>query len=612
MGKRLKHSRYITGFDGVRTLAVIGVILYHLFPYQVAGGFLGVPIFFVLSGYLITDLLCQEWRENNSIDVPGFYLRRIRRLYPALVTCVTVSVAYITLFQRDLLTNIKAIMITNYLYVYNWFQVYEGQSYFDKFAMQSPFSHLWSLSIEGQFYFVWPFVVLFLLWRTVSKKNIFRTIMVLSLVSAILMAILYHPGVDPSRVYYGTDTRIFSILIGAALAIIWPSSKLKSNLDISLRIIVDVVGIISLLLLLWMFSKMTGEGSFVYRGGMYLFSIVSAIFIATIAHPGADMNRLMSNPLFTWIGKRSYGIYLYQIPVMVFFEDKIQVGKHPDLYAVIEVIIILIISAASYRYLEQPLQHFDYQQTWAVFKSLIRRKGGSLKDKIAISTVAVVVLLAGVGALQAKPAKSVQQDQGLAQVIAKNEAKTAKHNKKVESGKAHQKETQHLKGLKLTKAEKAKAANIKITAVGDSVLADASSSLQNIFPQMYINAKVGRQVNAMVDILRTQKAQGELQDNILIVGGTNGPFTSQDMQNIMEIAGDRHVYWVNVHVPTRRWQDPVNADLKAAAKKYHNLKIINWYKYSKGHTNWFYDDNVHPNPYGLKYYDLCVARGILG
>ncbi|KRN88548.1 acyltransferase family protein [Ligilactobacillus ceti] len=613
MAKRLKKSRYITGFDGVRSLAVIGVILYHLFPYKVQGGFLGVPIFFVLSGYLITDLLVQEWEQNKTIDIKAFYLRRMRRLYPALVTAVLGTVAYITLFQRALLAHVRAIIVTNFLYVYNWFQVSQGESYFDKFGAQSPFTHMWSLSIEGQFYLLWPFVVLLLL-RFVKKGKIFKIFLGLSFVSALLMAILYQPGVDPSRVYYGTDTRMFAILIGAALAFIWPSTKLRRDVKPKARLILDVTGILALVLIIIMNFKMSGESAFVYRGGMLLFSLISAVLIAIVAHPGADLNRLLTNPVFNWIGKRSYGIYLYQYPVMVFYEEHVQnMAAHPWRHALIEITLILILSELSYRYLEKPLQKFDYQKTWSVIKKLLQKNSPyGWKRWLAILPTVVVLLAITGWFLQPAAAKMKKQSQ-LAQAIAKNEKTVAKNNQKVNNNKktSSKARAKTEKEFSLTKKQQAKASKMKITAVGDSVLADGSTTLQEIFPKMYIDAKVGRQVHTMVTVLQTLHDQGKLAPTILISGGTNGPFTEDDLTKIMQIVGKRKLYWINVHVPTRRWEAQVNDALKAAKKEYKNFHVINWYETSKNQTTWFYDDNVHPNPKGLKHYGACVAQGIL-
>lgn len=622
--RRLKKSRYITGFDGIRTLAVIGVIFYHLLPGSIKGGFLGVPIFFVVSGYLITDLLVQELEQNNNISISAFYERRIKRLYPGLVTMVFATTAYITLFQRQLLKHIRMVILTNLTYVYNWYEIIHQQSYFDKFGTPCPFTHLWSLSIEGQFYFIWPIVIV-LLFRYIRKKTtIFALLMTLTIGSAILMGVLYQPETDPSRVYYGTDTRMFSILIGAGLAIIWPSSHLRKNLSKGNRLFIDILGLLSLAGILIMYTFTSGESTFVYRGGMFLFSILSAFFVAAVAHPGADMNRLMTNKLFTWIGKRSYGIYLYQYPVMVFYESHVNIGEHLWWNIMIEMVIILIISALSYRFIEQPLRHFDYSHTWNKIKEFFQPNLRVTTGRICTLLMSVIFCIATYGAIiQPKPKNDAEAYEGkqLQNHIKNNQAAVAKRNAQLKKEKVGTpvtkspnppKEVLVDKDGHVTPAGQKVAQNMQITAVGDSVMADASSVLQKEFPNMYIDAKVGRQASAAPAILQSLKDQNRLAPNVLLSLGTNGTVSQSDLDKIMEIVGkNRNVYWLNVHVPTRTWQDEVNSTLKDAANKYPNLHILDWYDYSNGKNDWFYADNVHPNENGLKYYGDFVLRSIL-
>lgn len=603
-------KRYITGFDGVRTLAVIGVILYHLMPFKFQGGFLGVPIFLVLSGYLITDHLFIEYDRTHTVDIIGFYKRRMKRLYPALVTMLMATTAYLTLFQRQLLVHIKGVLVTNLLYVYNWFEIYHGESYFDKFGNQSPFTHLWTLSIEGQFYLFWPLVMILLFIFVRKKQTYFDIFLIFSFVSALLMAVLYHVGQDPSRVYYGTDTRMFSILLGACLAVVWPSGRLSDYLETKPRLLLDAVGIVSFILMIWMFMKSSGQSELLYRGGMFFFSVLTVLFIGTVAHPGADINRLMTNPVFTWIGKRSYGIYIYQYPVLIFYELSVpNVAAHPWINAFIEVAIILAISELSYRFIEKKLQHYDYSHLWSDIREFFSRDSAYGWKRIWGVLAVAMVAIAMVGVAHEPSASAVQKDNHLAAAIKKNEKQVKSNNKRHLSKAEIKKQEKAHNGL--TKSQKKAAAKMKITAVGDSVMADGSTTLQGIFPKMYIDAKVGRQVDEIIPILQSLKASGKLSKTILVSEGTNGPFTPQTMSQIMKIAGKRKVYWVNVHVPTKTWQNQVNNDLKKSAKKYSNLKIINWYSYCQNHPEWFYGDNVHPNPKGLKHYGKFIAKNIL-
>ena len=620
MAKRLKNSRYITGFDGIRTLAVVGVIFYHLFPYNMVGGYLGVPIFFVVSGYLITDLLLQEYDQNGMIDLKAFYIRRMKRLYPALVTMVITTAAFITLFARDLLNKLGSIILTNLFYIYNWFQVSNHESYFDKFGTQSPFTHLWSLSIEGQFYLFWPLVLVLLLFIFRSHQPILDLVLILAFVSVLTMMFLFHPGQDPSRVYYGTDTRLFSILVGVSLAFIWPSTRLKRHLETLPRTLLDVIGFVALCLTIFFFFKLDGESDLVYYGGMFFFSLVSAILIAVIAHPGADINQLMTNPLFTWIGKRSYGIYLYQIPVMVFYEAKVpHLANHPWLHALIEISLILIISDLSYRYLERPLQHFNYGRLLNVCKEFFSKNSTYGWKRLGPLVAFLLICIASWGAIAQPKASATKQDSTTLQKVIKQNEKNAKkrpqppkeQSSTSSASSSDSSQTKH-NSTQLTGKEIRQAQKLKVTAVGDSVLADTSGNLQQIFPKIDVNGKVGRQVRDAIPILQDLAQKGQLPQTVLLALGTNGPFSKQEMQQIMQTIGPkRQVYWVNVVVPTQRWEGPVNHDLQQAQKKYSNLTVIDWYAYSHKHANWFYSDQVHPNENGVSYFGNFVAKKIL-
>lgn len=604
MEKRLKKSRYITGFDSLRSLAVIGVILYHLMPYQLKGGFLGVPIFFVLSGYLITDQLFQEWKQDNYIDIGGFYMRRMRRLYPALVALLIVTTAYITLFERSLLTNIRGIIGSNLVYLYNWFQIHLHESYFEHLAVQSPFTHLWSLSIEGQFYLFWPIIVGLCAKYIGKKRHIFNIFLLGSLLSFLMMCTLYQPNQDPSRVYYGTDTRIFSILLGATLAVIWPSVNLKPRLAKNAKCVLNLIGGVSLIILCGLFLVVDDQSELLYRGGMYFYSLLACLVVAVVAHPGASLNKWLTNPVFSWLGKRSYGIYLYQYPLMIFYESKVQnIAAHPWLHALVEILLILAISELSYRYLERPLQKVDLTN--------INLKHKKLQAKLFLMTsVSVIALVGIVCAKKLEPKKDTRLQTQIAQntkIVQKNNAKIL-HEKTVA---APPKKQPPVNEHGLTAKQSQQAQQMKLTALGDSVLADTGIQLQQIFTQMYVDAKVGRQVKDVVPILQSLNANNQLGDKLLLVLGTNGPFSQDDLASIMQVVGQRQVYWVNVHVPTRRWQDQVNEDLQAATKQYKNIKVIDWFTYSQNHPDWFYEDNIHPNVDGSKQFATFVAREIL-
>ena len=619
MEKR-KKNRYITGIDGLRSLAVIGVIFYHLMPTSVRGGYLGVPVFFVVSGYLITDLLRQEWQRNGKINIKDFYFRRLKRLYPAMLVALIASSAYITLFQRNLLNNLRGIFTSSVLYWNNWWQINHQLSYFDRFGNESPFTHLWSLAVEGQHYLIWPIIFVLLMKFVKRKRTLFIILSIVTVLSALLMAILYVPGSDPSRVYYGTDTRLFSIWIGSGLAFIWPSNHLKEKIPKQAKQVLNLLGLISLIVLIVSFFYLEAHFTFTYYGGMFLISVFAAILVAVTVHPGASFNRLLTNKFFTYIGKRSYGIYLYQIPIMIFYEAKVQtIADHVWRHVLIEIILILVISELSYQFVEKPLRYFNYRTTWSVLKKqFIAAKWNVQRVMTYLSLAVVLVALFGILTspvnFVADSQKSFQEQLEANREVAKQTKHSQKGDKTTDSDSQApltEEEQALLEKYQITEEQYQQAKKLPITAFGDSVMLGSAMNLQEVFPQAVVDAEVGRQLYAAPDLLNSLKAQGLLNDTIILGLGTNGSFTDAQFDSVMQILGDRKVYVVTVRVPTQRWQNEVNASLAKMAEKYPNITLVDWYGLSNDHEEWFLEDHVHPNETGRINYTALLAKNIL-
>lgn len=625
-GRRAGKRRYITGFDGIRTLAVLGVIIYHLAPSTLQGGYLGVPIFFVVSGYLITYLLIQEWDTTHSINVLSFYGRRLKRLYPALVTMLLGTTAYITLFQRSLLVNIRKTVLTNLIYGYNWFEIGHGQSYFDRFSGESPFTHLWSLSIEGQFYLVWPLVVLGLLLVFRKRARAVFPLLALVIVSALAMAFLYDPK-NPNRVYYGTDTRMFAILVGAAIAFIWPAHRLNANIEPAQRWFLDGVGGLSLITLIWMFFTMNGQAALTYKGGMFWFTVLAGVLVATVAHPGSDMNRILSNPVFSYVGQRSYGIYLYQFPVMIFYEARVNIGNHPLFHALVELCLIMVVTEISYRWIENPMRHYHYGQLTNDVRAYLQQPGA---HRLASSLGVIAALLFGLTAVGFVQQPAGAKPTALQRTINERQAATKKKNaaavkkqkaldaasskrkhEKVAFSKLSKKDQKTAKKYFLTADELEISKQTALTAVGDSVLLDDSGALQDVFPGAIVDGAVGRQADALPGVINGLAQRGQLAKTVLVNIGTNGYVTPDQADQIVHAIGPkRQIFWVTAHVPTREWQNSVNARIAKTAKKYSNVHVVDWYTAAKGHTDWFINDHVHPNDHGNRYYTSLIAKAI--
>lgn len=607
----MRSKQYVTGIDGVRTLAVLGVIIYHLLPTTLPGGYLGVPLFLLISGYFVTLQLVRQMDQTGGIQLTKFYLKRLRRLYPVLIVMLTVTTAYITLFARDLLHNIKSTIATNLLWVYNWWEIGHGQSYFDRFNGESPFTHLWTLGVEAQFYFLWP-LILFMLFLILRKRSKIKwTVFILAVASAVEMALLFDPQ-NINRVYYGTDTRAFSLLLGSWLALYWPIDRLNASLTAHAARILDGIGIGALLITLLGFFTLPGQSSWTYRGGMFFYSLIGMILIATVVHPGSHMNRWLTNPFFTWIGQRSYGIYVYQLPVMVFYERVVEIGRHPVINALVECLLILAISEFSYRLVEQPLAHYQWRYLPASIRHWIDFKMHDWHQWLKVGPVVIICFIALCGLmLPSKPAKkSAVQTR-----IEKSRQATAAKNKQIAKGKAakvnvNSKSLQKKYGL--TSNQLKAASELKVTAIGDSVMADASQDIQEIMPHAYVDAEVGRQGSATPAVIKDLKAKGQLQKNVILNLGTNGAMDSQTINDILTAIGkDHQVYWITPHVPTRDWEQTVCDQIKQAAKQNANVHVIDWNQAANGHAEWFAQDKVHMNEQGNAYFTRLIVKTIL-
>jgi peptidoglycan/LPS O-acetylase OafA/YrhL len=359
-----RNQRYMPGLDGLRAIAVLAVIAFHLGLDWAPGGMLGVGVFFTLSGYLITDILLAQLSARGRIDLGRFWLARARRLLPALFVMLAVVVAWVTIFGPAQPDQFRKGVISAIFYVNNWEQIFADVSYFARFEAEGPLDHLWSLSVEEQFYILWPFLLLagVKLVRERPLPSGVRPRLALltiagALASSILMAILYEPSFDPSRLYFGTDTRAGGLLFGAALAMVWPSRRLSRRIAPQARNTLDGLGVLGLAVIALMIWR-TGELSpFLYRGGFMILSLATVLVLMPLTHPACRLGKVLGAQPLRWVGVRSYGIYLWQTPLIVLTTP--QGTQHEDdlLRSLLQVAAILAISALSWRFLEEPIRH---------------------------------------------------------------------------------------------------------------------------------------------------------------------------------------------------------------------------------------------------------------
>jgi peptidoglycan/LPS O-acetylase OafA/YrhL/lysophospholipase L1-like esterase len=352
-------QRYLPGLDGLRALAVLAVIAYHEQLGWAPGGLLGVGVFFTLSGYLITDLLLGMWAGDGRLHLGEFWIRRARRLLPALFVLLAVVTAWVTLADRVRLPGLRGPVAAAATYSSNWYLIAGSGSYFARFAPPGPLDHLWSLAVEEQFYLLWPWLLLLglccirrrgagaLRWLTAAT-------LVLSAASAVALLLLYQPGLDPTRVYEGTDTRAFGLLIGAALAMAWPSRR-KARTPRRLRLTLEAAGIAGLAVIGLMIWRTGQYSPFAYRGGLVLLSVATAAVVAAAACPATVLGAALGWRPLRWIGVRSYGIYLWHYPVIV-LTTPANAGE--DLTrAALQVAASVALAALSWRFIEEPVRH---------------------------------------------------------------------------------------------------------------------------------------------------------------------------------------------------------------------------------------------------------------
>jgi peptidoglycan/LPS O-acetylase OafA/YrhL len=653
---------YLPGLDGLRALAVIAVLLYHSGLPWIPGGFLGVEVFFVISGYLITALLLAQWRQLGRVDVKTFWLGRARRLLPALYLVLVVTLAYAVVFLPGEVAGLRGDVLAALGYVTNWYLVIGHESYFEAIGRPSLLKHLWSLAVEEQFYLVWPLVLAFGLslgatrWR---RRRILILALAGAVTSALLMALLYRPELDPSRIYYGTDTRATGLLVGAALAFVWAPwraalapggprgcsvavrglrlqrvkrrSRLRRRWGWTAPRLLDVVGLAALGGLA-LFSLRLGEFQpFLYRGGLASVALVSAVVIMACAHPHSHLGAgLLGRQPLRWIGLRSYGIYLWHWPVFMITRPQLDVPIEGLPLLALRLGLTLVLAELSYRYVETPIRRGALGRAWRELRGAqgFRRRQLSLMwAGSAVSVVAVCVALGvavsqaqqperpsylpSVNAIHTKSSPDVSGTAGRAVPDTGTPVAAASQGE-------HQTVTRRTAAIR--KAEENAAAEKRagagkpvgpVSAVGDSVMLGAAGQLEKDIPNLtVIDAEVGMQAYTAVEVLDARRAAGELGEVVVVHIGNNGVYTEEEFDQTMQaLAGVRRVVFVNVNVP-RAWAEPNNEVISEGVGRYPNAVLADWYSASVDHPEYFVEDGVHLQIKGQKVYAALIADQI--
>ncbi|UAL53589.1 acyltransferase family protein [Metabacillus dongyingensis] len=603
--KKKGKNRYIKGLDGLRAISVLSVIAYHLNFKWASGGLLGVTVFFVLSGYLITDLLILEWNNNGKIDLKHFWIRRAKRLLPGMLAMLVVVMVWIMLFNHSLLMKFWGDTLYALLYISNWWYIFQDLSYFEKLEIPSLLTHFWSLAVEEQFYIIWPLLICLWFHFRLKTKLLFWLTIFFAIVSALAMALMYQPGSDPSRIYYGTDTRAFSLLIGAGLAFLWPNRRLSKELPALLRYIMDSVGGAGLFIILFMIWNINEYEGFLYRGGMILLSIAAALLVAVLAHPASNLNKWLSFKPLSWIGVRSYGIYLWHYPVIVLTSPQIDVGE-PNIFRIIfQLALIIGLASLSWELIENPIRNGIYKKVWNMMLFGERKeKMRFLRQSLFIFCLLLILVTAisKVTALYSETAAEMSKNDS---VLVKDE------KKQTDSVIENKDKANDIVDLKShTQSSNKCNRNSTITAIGDSVLIDVAPYLKKEFPNIMIDAKVGRQMQEAANIVKVLKKSNELGSCVIIELGTNGSFSEEHLSSLIELIGSkRDIILVNVRVP-RPWEAVVNSILNNVESGHPNAEIVDWYSASAYQEEYFAPDGIHLNEQGSQMMAFLIAEKI--
>ncbi len=612
-----KKRRYITGLDGIRAIAVIMVLAYHLKLALFKSGFLGVTVFFVLSGYLITGILISEVEEEGTIDLKNFWLRRIRRLVPAVMSMAVVIIFVSAVVNRIIFTKGCKDFLASVLGFNNWWQIFNKVSYFEAAGVPSPFTHCWSLAIETQFYLIYPLILLGI-YKLVKSRGEGRAnrgllfagvTLLLALISVILMIVLFDPQQDASRVYYGTDTRAFSLLFGALLAILWEYRMVPRRLSASVNM---VLGSVSFAVLLVMTIAINGSSNFWYRGGQFFGTILTVLMVYAVSGRKTWLSRFLSNPVLKWMGDRSYSIYLWHYPIILLISKGIKASWWITL---IEIVLSVVLAELSYRFIETPIRHGIIGE----YLNILRSRPKSRQEKKRQIQVArrSLKVMAGTFVLTVSlilcmifvPKKNALD------TLQKREAKAKETGKMTEEQLAKQKANgseseDTICTADLTDDEILEGLNLLL--IGDSIAVDVTDDFYEIFPNSVSDTKIGRITSLGKQVLDSyideKKWEGE---GVIFASLSNSPINGE-LEDIREKIGkDMPLFLTTVRIPHDTFEEESNSKIKKFVEENDHTYLIDWYAASEGHDEYFDADDTHLLSAGAKAYAKCIKEAVL-
>lgn len=612
---------YVPGLDGLRALAVIAVIVYHANKQWLGGGFLGVEVFFVISGYLITLLLIAERERTGTVSFGQFWFRRARRLLPALFTMLIALITYVAFFERDYLGTLRGDVIAGVSYVANWFQIWTGSSYTSS-AEFAPLRHLWSLAVEEQFYIVWP-VVMFVLLRRVRGRAIaiFGGVFLLAAIAiSMYTAVMYIPGnlSDASQtmslfgrevqrtdfLYLGTLSRSSGLLLGAALATVWQPWAIRRGTAGKNANALDLAGVVSLAALVFMcvqfkdvvlVQDVGSQGyDLLYQGGLALVGVATLVAIATVTHPRSRLGRyVLGSAVLVWIGRRSYGLYLYHwVIFQAYRQDTKQLGTPLGVAEFVGLVALsLALSEVSYRFIETPIRKGQLSaafRRWRAHQGGVRGPLPVVAAVLSLVPVFAIVSMAGATVNTNDVQQSLDDNQGAVVTTPTTVPTTA---------------------TTVAPPTTQPVQKFDVFAMGDSVMLGSAKKLTA--QGLVVDAVKSRQVREGLQVINYYTSIGQLGDNVVIHLGTNGSTTTETFHQLIEpMAAVPRVVVLTVRVPGRPYQDANNAIINALPARFPNVTVVDWFRLSEDKKSWFAGDGIHLNGVGQDAYVSAILSAL--
>lgn len=609
---------YIPGLDGIRALAVLAVLCYHANYSWALGGFLGVETFFVLSGFLITLLLLSEWQATGGINLKTFWLRRARRLLPAVWLLLLIMPLLSNLFARDALPRLKEDIPAALFYVTNWVYIFREVPYFEAFGRPPLLQQLWSLAVEEQFYLLWPLVLLLLLRMLKNNRSrLLGAIFLMIAISSVWMAVLYSPSVEPLRVYYGTDTRAAGFLVGAMLAMIGAPWKAP---DASSRVKLEVLGWSGLAALLILYNYLNEFRLFLYRGGILLTALASACVIMGVSSPITSLSKLLESRILRWIGTRSYSIYLWHWPVFMLSRPGIDIHLPALLVRAGQWVVTFGLAELSYRWIESPIRHKGFRSglhSWqATFKSWsIPQKAGVGAGIIGASLLLIWQSYQPVAEVRPGSFLALQNTSAPVEMVNITPTRPPSGTPQQAPGmSASSRSTSTAQNLMQTlpSTPAATLPNMPdITLIGDSIMQGAAPMIEDVLGQsIFIDATRKRRMEDMPALIETLAEDGHLGSVVIIHLGSNRPFEASIFDQVIEslLAHQvERIIFINVHRPIG-WEYYVNKQFAEGIARWPQAELIDWDAIAHTRQEWFIEDQTHLSYAGSRAYIIAIQE----